>query len=112
MAIKGVEPVTGTQMLITAGENPDRMRTSASFAALCGKSPFVVRSSKHRPITAPSRITPARARPDRPSTSPSPTPALNVWPAKVVALELEPRRRRDDPFAQRYRDWLHAGLSQ
>jgi transposase len=34
MAIKGVGPVTGAQLLITAGDNPDRLRTSASFAAL------------------------------------------------------------------------------
>ena len=51
MAIKGVGPVIGAQLLITAGDNPDRLRTSASFAALCGTAPIPVssgRTDKHR----------------------------------------------------------------
>ena len=32
MAIKGVGPAIGAQLLLTAGENPDRLRSSASFA--------------------------------------------------------------------------------
>lgn len=39
MAIKGVGPAIGAQLLLTAGENPDRLRSSASFAALCGTEP-------------------------------------------------------------------------
>lgn len=51
MAIKGVGVITGTQLLITAGDNPDRMRSSASFAALCGTAPIPVssgRTNRHR----------------------------------------------------------------
>lgn len=51
MAIKGVGPVTGAQLLITAGDNPDRLRSSASFAALCGTAPIPVssgRTDRHR----------------------------------------------------------------
>jgi len=51
MAVKGVGPVAGTQLLITAGDNPDRLRTSASFAALCGTCPIPVssgRTDRHR----------------------------------------------------------------
>jgi transposase len=51
LAIKGVGPVTGSQLLITAGDNPDRLRTSASFAALCGTTPIPVssgRTDRHR----------------------------------------------------------------
>ncbi|WP_290721216.1 IS110 family transposase [Gordonia sp. UBA7599] len=51
MAIKGVGPAVGAQLLITAGDNPDRLRTSASFAALCGTAPIPVssgRTDKHR----------------------------------------------------------------
>ena len=40
LAIKGVGPVIGAQLLITAGDNPDRLRSSASFAALCGTAPI------------------------------------------------------------------------
>lgn len=46
MAIKGVGPNTGAQLLITAGDNPDRLRTSSSFAALCGTSPIPVSSGR------------------------------------------------------------------
>jgi len=34
LAVKGVGPVVGAHLLITAGDNPDRLRSSASFAAL------------------------------------------------------------------------------
>lgn len=51
LAIKGVGPVVGTQLLITAGDNPDRLRSEASFAALCGTAPIPVssgRTDRHR----------------------------------------------------------------
>lgn len=51
MAIKGVGPVIATQLLITAGNNPDRLRSSSSFAALCGTAPIPVssgRTDRHR----------------------------------------------------------------
>lgn len=35
MAIKDAGPAVATQLLITAGDNPGRLRSSASFAALC-----------------------------------------------------------------------------
>jgi transposase len=44
MAIKGVGPVVAAQLLITAGDNPQRLRSSASFAALCGTAPIPVSS--------------------------------------------------------------------
>lgn len=46
MAIKGVGPAVGAQLLITAGDNPDRLRSSASFAALCGTAPIPVSSGR------------------------------------------------------------------
>lgn len=46
LAIKGVGPVVGAQLLITAGDNPDRLRCSASFAALCGTAPIPVSSGR------------------------------------------------------------------
>lgn len=51
LAVKGVGPVVAAQLLITAGDNPDRLRTSASFAALCGAAPIPVsagRTDRHR----------------------------------------------------------------
>lgn len=171
MAIKGVGPVTGTQLLLTAGDNPDRLRSSASFAALCGTSPIPVSSGRtdrhrlsrggdrqanaalhrvvknrmtHDPTTRAYRdkhlekgwTLPAVCRalkravareifqaltghcpvPDysdlRPSrrakniTLTNAASAMGVWPARVGELELG--RRRDDDFADRYRQWLTA----
>ncbi|MDN5721293.1 IS110 family transposase [Corynebacterium sp.] len=51
MAIKGIGAVVGAQLLVTAGDNPARLRTSASFAALCGTAPIPVssgRTNRHR----------------------------------------------------------------
>lgn len=46
MAVKGVGPVVAAQLLITAGDNPHRLRSSASFAALCGTAPIPVSSGR------------------------------------------------------------------
>jgi transposase len=46
MSIRGVGPSTAAQLLITAGANPDRLRTEASFAALCGTAPVPASSGK------------------------------------------------------------------
>ena len=45
-AVHGVGPVTAAVLLVTAGDNPDRLRSPASFAALCGTSPIPVSSGK------------------------------------------------------------------
>ncbi|MGA5283399.1 IS110 family transposase [Streptomyces griseoincarnatus] len=50
-AAYGVGPDTAAQLLITAGGNPERMRTGASFAALCGVAPVPAssgRTNRHR----------------------------------------------------------------
>ncbi|MFC9030951.1 IS110 family RNA-guided transposase [Streptomyces arboris] len=50
-AAHGVGPDTAAQLLITAGGNPARMRTEASFAALCGAAPVPAssgRTNRHR----------------------------------------------------------------
>lgn len=171
LALKGVGPVTAAQLLITAGDNPDRLRTSASFAALCGTSPIPVssgRTDRHRLSRGGDRQANAAlhhivknrmthdaatkafrdtrvekgwtaaatyralkravareifqaligncAVPDysdlRPArqakniTLTNVADALGLWPARVSELELG--RRRDDDFANRYRDWLKA----
>ena len=51
LALRGVGAVVGAQLLITAGDNPDRLRSSTSFAALCGTAPIPVssgRTDRHR----------------------------------------------------------------
>lgn len=42
----GIGPDTAADLLITAGDNPDRLDSEASFAALCGASPVEASSGK------------------------------------------------------------------
>jgi transposase len=47
----GVGPDTAAQLLVTVGDNPQRLRGEASFAALCGAAPVPAssgRTSRHR----------------------------------------------------------------
>lgn len=46
LAAKGFGVITTATLLITAGDNPDRLRTEASFAALCGAAPIPASSGK------------------------------------------------------------------
>lgn len=46
MSLHGVGPNTAAQLLITAGANPDRLRSEASLAALCGTAPVPASSGK------------------------------------------------------------------
>ena len=51
LSAPGVGPDTAAALLVTAGDNPERMRTEASFAALCGASPVQASSGpivRHR----------------------------------------------------------------
>lgn len=45
-AAHGIGTVTAAQLLVTAGDNPDRLRSEAAFAALCGVSPIPASSGK------------------------------------------------------------------
>jgi transposase len=42
----GVGPQTAATLLVTAGDNPDRLRSEAALAALCGVSPLEASSGK------------------------------------------------------------------
>ncbi|GAA3845207.1 hypothetical protein GCM10022380_74190 [Amycolatopsis tucumanensis] len=47
----GVGPDTAATLLIAAGDNPERLRSEASFAPLCGVSPVEAssgRTQRHR----------------------------------------------------------------
>ena len=46
MSVFGVGRDTAAQLLITAGDNPDRLRTEAAFAALAGACPIPASSGK------------------------------------------------------------------
>ncbi len=50
-AIRGVGPEVAGQMLVTAGDNPDRLPSEAAFARLCGVAPIPASSGnteRHR----------------------------------------------------------------
>ncbi|WP_312867626.1 IS110 family transposase [Amycolatopsis pithecellobii] len=44
--LKGIGPDVASTLLITAGDNPDRMHHEKSFASLCGTSPLQASSGK------------------------------------------------------------------
>jgi transposase len=46
MALLGVSTEHAGQLLVTAGQNPTRLRSEATFAALCGASPIPASSGK------------------------------------------------------------------
>jgi transposase len=51
VALPGIGVDTAGQLLVTAGDNPDRLRSEASFARLCGAAPIPVssgRTDRHR----------------------------------------------------------------
>lgn len=47
-SLKGVGPDVAAKLLIAAGDNPDRIRNEAAFAALCGASPIDASSGKQQ----------------------------------------------------------------
>jgi transposase len=49
IARKGIGPDTAGQLLVTAGDNPERLRSEAAFAMLCGTAPLPASSGRtHR----------------------------------------------------------------
>lgn len=47
LAAPGVGVDSASALLVTAGDNPERLHSEASFAALCGVSPIEASSGKH-----------------------------------------------------------------
>jgi len=48
VALPGVGSETGGALLVAIGDNPDRLRNEAAFAALCGASPVDASSGRHQ----------------------------------------------------------------
>ncbi len=51
LAVKGVGPDVAGQLLVTAGDNPERLHSEAAFAMLCGVAPLPAssgRTQRHR----------------------------------------------------------------
>lgn len=78
-AIKGVGPEVASTLLMTAGDNPHRMRSESAFAALCGSNPIPASSGKtnrHRLNRAGDRHANAA-----------------LWRIVIVRLSCDPRTR-------------------
>ena len=58
LALPGVGVETAGQLLVSAGDNRDRLKSEASFARLCGAAPIPVpsgRTDRHRPYRGGDR---------------------------------------------------------
>lgn len=62
-AINGVGPQNAAALLATAGDNPDRLRSAASFAALCGTSPIDASSAANNVTVSTAAATGKRTAP-------------------------------------------------
>ncbi|WSW30320.1 IS110 family transposase [Streptomyces sp. NBC_01003] len=72
LAIHGVGPETAARLLTAVGDNPERLRSEAAFAHLCGAAPIPApseRRDRHRlnrgatvPPTRPSTASPSSER--------------------------------------------------
>ena len=88
VAIKGVGPEVASKLLMTAGDNPHRMRSESAFAALCGSNPIPASSGKtnrHRLNRAGDRHANAA-----------------LWRIVIVRLSCDPRTK--DYMAKRISD--------
>src|SRR5215207_2009843 len=85
LAEPGVGPLSAAQLLITAGDNPDRMTSPAGFAALCGTTPIPVSSGKTN-----------RARQNQPRHPPQPQ-ALPRPPPIRAHPQTQPGRGQHPP---------------
>ncbi|MFD8425420.1 transposase [Streptomyces sp. NPDC059466] len=72
----GVGTETAAQLLITAGDNPGRLKSEASFAHLCGAAPISAssgRTDRHRLNRGGDRQADGRTRQSRPEYQSRPT---------------------------------------
>lgn len=76
----GVGPLVSATLLITAGDNPERLKSEASFAALCGVSPKEASSGK----TVRHRLNRGGSR-----------EANNaLWTISLIRMRSDPRTRQ------------------
>ena len=92
LAAHGVGPDTAAALLIAAGDNPHRLHSDASFAALCGASPLPASSgqtTRHR-STAAETATPTKPSGASPwsacaaTNAPRPTPPRRTSEGKTT----------------------------
>jgi transposase len=85
IATRGVGAETAAQLLITLGDNPDRIGSEAAFAALCGVAPVPASSGKTRNTASAAAVTGKPTAPSTSSPSPGYTPARAPAPTPPAA---------------------------
>ena len=95
LAAPGVGPDTAATLLVTAGDNPQRMATNASFAALCGASPIEASSGQH------TRHRLNRGGDRQANNAPSGAHSTGQDPPRDHPLPQTPHRARNPPTAHR-----------
>ena len=94
LAAKGVGPDTASALLAAAGDNPERMKSEKSFAALCGASPSRHHPDKRFGIVSTGAAT---AKPTRrcggslPPGYATTLPPNNTWPNEKPKERTEKR---------------------
>src|SRR3954452_18650909 len=86
---RGIGPDNAAALLIAAGDNPDRLRSEASFAALCGVSPLEASSGRT-----------SRRRLDRGGASPGQTRPPPPHPRRRPPSKSRPLPHRPTPPAR------------
>lgn len=79
MSARGVEVDSASALLVTAGDNPERMRSESAFASLCGASPIEASSGR----TVRHRLNRGG---DRQANS-------ALWRIAMIRLNTDPRTR-------------------
>jgi transposase len=59
----GIAAGTATEMLLLVSDNPDRIRSEAAFAKLCGACPIPASSGKTTRTGSPAAVTGRRMQP-------------------------------------------------
>ena len=95
LATHGVGPDTAAALLVAAGDNPERMKSERSFAALCALSPVQAssgRTLRHRLSRGGNRQANSAPWADALPTGCVPTPPPNnTWPDAKRRARSEPR---------------------
>jgi hypothetical protein len=90
-ALLGISTGHAGQLLVSAGQNVERLRGEASFAALCGASPLPASAGKTKPPPPQLRRRPRR----QPRAAPDRRLPSALLPAHACLREAASRRRQN-----------------
>jgi transposase len=102
LALHGVGPDTAALLLIAAGDHPERLRSEAAWAHLCGRPDPGIIGESHPPPPQPRRRPPGQPRPmaDRPHPDERPPGDSHL---RRAAHQGRPVEERDHPLPEALR---------